>query len=85
MKALLLYEESFRPSDKQQVRPGMARHYNDLHRLIESGIEDKARNDTSLFQRIVEHRRIYFRYAWMNYDHLGPGTLRASLGRPRGH
>ena len=75
-KALLLHEEGCRPSDKQQVRPGMARHYYDLHRLIESGIADKARNDTLLFQRIVEHRRIYFRYTWMDYDHLGPGTLR---------
>lgn len=75
-KALLLHEEGCRPADKQQVRPGMARHYYDLHRLIESGIADQARNDTSLFQRIVEHRRIYFRYAWMDYDQLGPGTLR---------
>lgn len=82
-KALLLHEEGCRPSDKQRVRPGMARHYYDLHRLIESGTAEKACADTSLFKRIVEHRRIYFRYAWMDYDKLGPGTLRLVPAKDR--
>jgi hypothetical protein len=75
-KAMLLHEESCRPADKTRRKQGMARHYYDLYRLIESGIAEQAMQDRKLFQRIAEHRRVYFRYTWMDYATLAPGTLR---------
>ena len=30
----------------------------------------------SLFRRVVEHRRAYFKQAWVDYDTMAPGTLR---------
>lgn len=53
----------------------MARHYYDLYRLIQAGIADEATTDLDLFQRIVEHRKIFFRYNWMDYTTLAPGKL----------
>jgi hypothetical protein len=75
-KAMLLHEEAFRPPDKKKRKQYMARHYYDLYRLIKAGAADKALSDLDLFHRIVEHRAIYFPYAWMDYSTLQPGRLR---------
>jgi len=74
-KAMLLHEETFRPREKKR-QARMARHYYDLYRLIESGIGDKASVDLALFERIVAHRRVYFKHGWVRYDTLCPGRLR---------
>jgi hypothetical protein len=75
-KAMLLHEESFKPSDKKRRKRGMARHYYDVYQLIEQGIAARAAEDLNLFNRIAAHRRVYFRYSWMDYDTLAPSTLR---------
>lgn len=54
----------------------MARHYYDLYCLIEAGIGHKASGDIELFDRIAAHRQVYFRYTWVDYDTLRPGSLR---------
>lgn len=74
-KAMLLHEETFRPAEKSRKKY-MARHYYDLYRLIKAGIADQAAADLHLFQRIVEHREVYFRYSWVDYSTLKPGSLR---------
>ena len=71
-KAMLLHEENFR----QRHRAGMARHYYDLYRLILAGIGDQAAADKALFRRIVNHRRVFFRYTWFDYSTLKIGRLR---------
>lgn len=74
-KACLLHEETFRPADKRrQIR--MARHYYDLWCLITKGISDRALADQKLFNRVVEHRSVFFRHNWVDYDTHRPGTFR---------
>lgn len=54
----------------------LSRHYYDLHCLIGHGIADQALADTGLFDRVAAHRKVFFRYAWMDYATLRPGALR---------
>ncbi len=75
-KAMLLHEETFRPSDGKRRKEYMARHYYDLYRLIQAGIADEASTDVELFSRIATHRRIFFRHNWVDYATLVPGQLR---------
>lgn len=74
-KAMLLHEETYRPSDKPR-RPQMARHYYDLYRLIESGVAARAARDTALFDHVLAHRRVFFSQSWVDYRTLAPGALR---------
>lgn len=75
-KAMLLHEETYRPPDRRKQKTGLARHYYDLYRLIQGGYGEKAAQDLSLFERIAAHRRVYFRYGWLDYATLSPGRLR---------
>lgn len=74
-KACLLHEETFRPADKpRQIR--MARHYYDLWCLITAGVATRALADMALFERVAEHREIFFRHSWVDYATHKPGTFR---------
>ena len=75
-KAMLLHEENHRPAGKNRQKRGMARHYYDLYQLIRHGIAAQAANDLDLFHRIAAHRKVYFKYGWMDYGKLAPGQLR---------
>jgi len=81
-KAMLLHEETFRPADKPR-RERMARHYYDVWCLITRGIADRAATNRALFNRVAEHRGIFFRLSWVDYKTLQPGSLR--LAPPAGH
>lgn len=74
-KALLLHEETFRPPDKPR-RIRMARHYYDVWCLITRGVAHRAMDDAALFERVVEHREIFFRLGWVDYATLRRGSLR---------
>lgn len=76
-KACLLHEETFRPADKPR-KLRMARHYYDLWCLLQAGVGDRALANTALFQRVAEHREIFFRYSWVDYSTHKPGTFRLS-------
>jgi hypothetical protein len=76
-KACLLHEETFRPADKPR-KLRMARHYYDLWCLLRAGIGKQALANTALFQRVAEHREIFFRYSWVDYTTHKPGTFRLS-------
>lgn len=74
-KAMLLHEETFRPADKpRKVR--LARHYYDLWCLINKGVAAQAIADPGLFKRVAAHREIFFRWSWVDYTTLRPGSLR---------
>lgn len=75
-KAMMLHEETFRPLDRKKRKRGMARHYYDLYMLIKKGVADKTATDQNLFQRIAEHREVYFRYTWVDYSTMKQGSLR---------
>lgn len=71
----LVHEETFRPADKpRKVR--MARHYYDPWCLISKGIAVRAVTDRALFDRVAEHRRVFFNWSWVDYGTLRPGSLR---------
>src|SRR4051812_21318957 len=54
----------------------MARHYYDLWCLLQAGVGKRAFDDKELFQRVAEHRQIFFRYSWVDYSTHKPGTFR---------
>jgi hypothetical protein len=81
-KACLLHEETFRPADKPR-KLRMARHYYDLWCLLRAGVGERALANTALFQRVAEHREIFFRCAWVDYSTHKPGTFR--LTQPMDH
>jgi hypothetical protein len=64
-----------RPHDKPR-KLRMARHYYDLWCLLRAGVGERALVNTALFQRVAEHREIFFRYAWVDYSTHKPGTFR---------
>jgi predicted nucleotidyltransferase component of viral defense system len=74
-KACLLHEETFRPVDKPR-KLRMARHYYDLWSLLRADVGDRAMANTALFQRVAEHREIFFRFSWVDYTTHKPGTFR---------
>jgi len=76
-KACLLHEETFRPADKPR-KLRMARHYYDLWCLLRAEVGDRAMVDTALFDRVAEHREVFFRYSWVDYSTHKPGTFRLS-------
>lgn len=72
---MLLHEERFRPADKP-CRPGVARHYDDLFRLIEQGIGASALQDQTLFEQVAAHRQTFFAQSWVDYSTLRIESLR---------
>lgn len=74
-KACLLHEETFRPADKPR-KHRMARHYYDLWCLLRAGFGERALANRALFQRVAEHREIFFRFSWVDYTTHRPGTFR---------
>ncbi len=74
-KAMLLHEENHRPAGRTR-RDRLARHYYDLWCLIIKGVADQAVADAGLFERVLAHRAIFFRHAWMDYATMRRGTLR---------
>jgi len=81
-KACLLHEETFRPTDKpRKIR--MARHYYDLWCLLRAGVGARALAEKTLFQRVVEHRELFFRFSWVDYSTHKPGSFR--LVPPENH
>jgi hypothetical protein len=73
-KVALLHEENFRATDKP-IKPRMSRHYSDLARMIDLGSADVALNETGLLDRVVAHRRVFFRHSWVDYDLMKRGTF----------
>ena len=73
-KAMLLHEETFRPTQKTR-KARLARHYYDLWCLIKKGISKRAMENPDLFSGVAEHRAVFFNQNWMDYNTLRPGSL----------
>jgi hypothetical protein len=71
---MILHEERCRPADKPRKKP-MARHYYDVWALVNGGIGDEALSDLELLDDVIRHRRMFFRYGWLNYETMRPGSL----------
>jgi hypothetical protein len=74
-KAMLLHEETFRPSDKPR-KARLSRHYYDLWCLIRAGVAAQAMADPDLFDHVARHRQVFFKQSWVDYGTLQKGSLR---------
>lgn len=75
-KAMLLHEETYRPTDRKRRSARMARHYYDLWCLITRGVADRAAGRHDIFTRTALHREVYFKWSWMDYGTLTQGAIR---------
>ncbi len=73
-KALLLHEEKLRPAG-HMLKARLARHYYDLWCLIGKGVARQAMDDRGLFERVVQHRQIFYKQSWVDYSKLSRGNL----------
>lgn len=74
-KATILHAECHRDPGKE-MPARYARHYHDLARLAQSEVAERALADTALRERVVEHKKVYFRSGWAQYDLAVPGTFK---------
>ena len=72
---MLLLEENCR-LDAKQRKPRLSRHYYDLWCLIKKGVSDGAIRNTDLFNSVAEHRAVFFKQNWMDYNTLKRRSLR---------
>jgi hypothetical protein len=74
-KAMLLHEETY-CAGPDGPKPRLSRHYYDLWCLIRAGVAERAAADDGLFERVAEHRRLFFRKKREAQETLRPGLLR---------
>lgn len=74
-KTSLLHEEGFRAGGEGPPAR-LARHYYDLWCLIRAGVADRAMSNAGLFERVVAHRKVFFRKNREAQNSLRPGALR---------
>lgn len=70
-KVTLIHAENHRPSSATP-RERLSRHYSDIAALYNTALGVRATADTKLLQQVVEHKRIFFRSGWANYDTAKP-------------
>ncbi len=72
-KVSLLHEEAYRDGGP---RARLARHYYDLWCLGQRGVSDRALGDLGLFERVANHRRVFFPRGKGAHRELAPGSVR---------
>ena len=73
-KATILHMYSHWPENK--ILPErQSRHFFDFYKLIQSDIKNLAISAPKLLTRVAEHKKIYYRAGWANYDSAAKGTL----------
>lgn len=60
-KIMILHEEHHRPPGSAVARRHMARHFYDVHRLIQAGVAGDAVRGSRLFDSALAHRRLFFK------------------------
>ena len=73
-KLFLLHEEFHRPANKRRV-DRLSRHIYDIHQLNNAGIASQAISDKLLYETIVNHRYIYSRVGFVDYNLHHPQKL----------
>ena len=70
---MFLLAEEFQKDKPRSVR--MSRHFYDLDKLMDSQYGLEALANRSLYDAVVEHRRIYYALKYVNYDLHAPATI----------
>ncbi len=73
-KATILHMFSNWPENKT-LPLRQSRHFFDFYQLIQSNIKNLAVQNENLLNRVSEHKKMYFRSGWANYDNARKGTL----------
>lgn len=81
-KATILHAEYHRPAELE-LPSRLSRHYYDLYCLHRSEHSESALGSLNLLERVAEHKRIFFRRAWAQYEHAKPGSIRLSPPKSR--
>jgi hypothetical protein len=76
-KATLLHMEHHRPGGMPTPQY-LSRHYSDLASLADTTEAQAALADVDLLTQVADHKAVFFRAAWAQYDTARPGTLRLS-------
>jgi hypothetical protein len=74
-KATILHQYVHLPEDKR-LPPRISRHYYDFFRLLNSPIKNKALEESTLLDRVANHKSIYFASGWASYGTARKGTLK---------
>jgi len=74
-KATILHSFYHKPIESP-LGSRQSRHYYDLAQLYNSPIGESALKQQGLLAAVVQHKTLFFRSAWANYDTAAPGTLR---------
>ena len=73
-KAMILHRLYHSPDDKAISRR-MSRHYYDLYAMGQVGIFENALPQVALMKSVVDFNRLFFRYAWLDYDKAKRGSF----------
>jgi predicted nucleotidyltransferase component of viral defense system len=76
-KATILHAEHHRPAEAATPRY-LSRHYYDLAMLADTEDGKAATVDTDLLTQVANHKSLYFRSAWTQYETARRGTLQLS-------
>ena len=74
-KAMILHRLYHSPEDKVFAQR-MSRHYYDVYEMNQAGIFEKALAEVELMQSVVNFNRLFYKYAWLNYDDAKRGSFR---------
>ncbi len=73
-KATILHAEYYRP-ETSATAERISRHYYDLHRLTQKPIAGKALERIDLLERVVEHKKIFYKLNRAHYDEVLEGSI----------
>lgn len=76
-KATILHMLFHRDPEKP-LGERMSRHYYDVVQLARSRVKDQALGDLKLLDAVAEHKSVFFKAAWANYEEAKPPTLKLS-------
>ncbi|MFC1510191.1 nucleotidyl transferase AbiEii/AbiGii toxin family protein [Candidatus Omnitrophota bacterium] len=74
-KATILHAQYHRSEDSA-IPDRFFRHYYDLALMIKAGIDESAMNNIALLHTVREHKKLFYKSVWANYDTAVPGTLK---------
>jgi len=74
-KATILHALCHKPAG-DRLPDRMSRHYYDVAMLADSPVAAEAIAQTDLLLAVAEHKALFFKSGWANYETARPGTLR---------
>lgn len=80
LEKMFLLAEEFQKEKPRSVR--MSRHLYDLEKIMDTEYGRDALADRSLYDAIVEHRRIYYALNYVNYDLHNPASIDFMVPEP---